>query len=49
MLMLACLVAGIVLLAAGAWMAWEPAGLLVAGGLLVLVPIAWARGGARAA
>lgn len=44
-LMLLMLVAGVALLAAGAWLAWPPAGLLVAGAFLVLIPIAWTRGG----
>lgn len=47
-LMVALFVIGLVLLAVGAWMAWPPAGPLVAGGVLVLLPIFWARGGWRA-
>lgn len=43
--MVASFVAGLVLVAVGAWMAWPPAGLLVAGGLLVLLPVLWVRGG----
>jgi hypothetical protein len=43
--MLLLFVVGVVLLAAGAWMAWPPAGLLVAGAFLVVVPLAWVRGG----
>lgn len=42
--MIAAFVTGLVLLAAGAWMAWPPAGLLLAGAVLVLVPLLWARG-----
>lgn len=30
-------VAGVVLISAGAWIAWEPAGFAVAGGYLVLI------------
>lgn len=45
LLMPVVLLVGVILCAAGAWMAWEPAGLLVAGGFLVLIPLAWARGG----
>lgn len=44
-LMVLLLLVGILLLAAGAWMAWPPAGFLVAGAFLVLIPLAWARGG----
>jgi hypothetical protein len=44
-LMIVLFAAGVACLATGAWMAWQPAGLLVAGAALVLVPILWVRGG----
>lgn len=39
---------GVLCLALGAWMAWAPAGLLVAGAFLVVVPVLWVRGGWQA-
>lgn len=46
--MIALFAAGVACLAVGAWMAWQPAGPLVAGAAMVLVPILWVRGGWRA-
>lgn len=46
-ILLISFVAGIAALAIGAWMAWPPAGPLVLGAALVLVPIAYARGSLR--
>ncbi len=43
-LMTACFLAGVCLLSLGAWMAWHPAGFLVAGALLMLVPVLYERG-----
>lgn len=40
----AAFLAGIALLAYGAWLAWHPAGFLTAGALLVIVPVFYARG-----
>lgn len=45
LVMLLLLVTGVALLSVGAWMAWEPAGLLVAGAFLVVLPVLWVRGG----
>ena len=36
--------AGLGLLSYGAWLAYEPAGFVTAGGLLVLVPVLYVRG-----
>lgn len=44
-LMLVVLLAGVALLTLGAWMAWPPAGPLVAGAFLVVLALAWVRGG----
>lgn len=35
---------GLALLSYGAWLAWQPAGFIAAGGFLVLIPILWTRG-----
>lgn len=43
--MAALLVVGVACLALGAWMAWEPAGPLVVGAALILIPVLWVRGG----
>ena len=37
-------IAGILLLGVGAWLAYEPAGFLVVGAALVIVPVLYARG-----
>lgn len=39
-----CFLAGLALLSYGAWLAWAPAGFLVAGAVLVLLPVLWVRG-----
>ena len=44
-LMMVMAVAGVACVAGGAWMAWEPAGPLVVGVALVVVPVLWVRGG----
>jgi len=43
--MLASFLAGLAFVSYGAWLAWHPAGFLVAGVLLLLTPVLWARGG----
>jgi hypothetical protein len=43
-LMTAAFVLGFLLIAAGAWLAWRPAGLLVAGVSLVAISYLYARG-----
>lgn len=37
-------VAGLLMVAYGAWLAWPPAGFLVAGFFLILLPVLWVRG-----
>jgi hypothetical protein len=39
-----CFLAGLTLLAYGAWLAWHPAGFLTAGAALILVPVLLVRG-----
>lgn len=46
-LMTAVLIVGVVLLAYGAWLAWHPAGFMVAGAALVALPVRYARGRAE--
>lgn len=41
----AAFVAGLGLVAYGAWLAWQPAGFMVAGVLLLAVVVAYVRGG----
>lgn len=49
LLMTIVFLAGICLLSYGAWLAYEPAGFVVAGTSLALVSVAWVRGGRGAA
>lgn len=44
-LMTLILLVGIGLLSLGAWLAWEPAGFMVAGASLIALPVLWVRGG----
>lgn len=44
LLLLACFLAGLVLVSVGAWMVSAPAGLTVAGLLLVVVSLVYTRG-----
>jgi hypothetical protein len=46
-LMTLAFLAGIALLSFGAWLAYQPAGFLVAGLAFVLVPMLYVRGGSR--
>ena len=39
-----CFMAGITLLAFGAWLAYQPAGFIVAGLAMVVVPLVYVRG-----
>jgi len=43
-----CFLAGCVIASYGAWLAWRPAGYLLAGLLLMLVPVLYERGRASA-
>jgi hypothetical protein len=43
-LMSAAFLAGLGLLAFGCWLAWHPAGFIVAGLSLIVIPIVWVRG-----
>ncbi len=43
-LLTVCFFVGVALLAYGAWLAWEPAGFLMAGLALVLLPVLHERG-----
>jgi hypothetical protein len=41
-LLTVCFIAGVALLTYGAWLAWEPAGFLVCGAALILIPLRYA-------
>lgn len=43
-LMSAAFIAGLCLLAFGCWLAWHPAGFIVAGVTLIVIPVVWVRG-----